>query len=76
MDKAIIAKKICEKYGIKWDETQMVAHVNGEEVISGMISAAFGMELLVSYDYNIEMSIIDRLAFSQYNMRSTAALVA
>lgn len=81
MDKAIIARAICEKYGIEWDETQSVSHVGREVVVPGMISAAFGQNRLNAFDYSIEIPPLDKaalskLASSAYNMRSAVVLVA
>lgn len=41
MDKEDIAKKICKKYRIRWDENQSVSHVEGQQVSSGTVCMAF-----------------------------------
>lgn len=81
MDKAIIAKKICEKYGIEWDDTQNIPHIGRKVVVPGMISAAFEQNRLGAHTYNIKTPPMVRTAlakdsYSEYSMKSTVVLVA
>lgn len=73
MDKSIIARTICEKYGIEWDESQSISHISGEAVTPGVISDAFGQNWLGVYNYSIEILTANR---NTYSMKSTTALVA
>ena len=47
MDKTSIARMICERYGIEWDENQSVSHIGEKAVAQGMISAALGQNCFV-----------------------------
>ncbi len=76
VDKSSIARMICERYGIEWDENQSISHIGEKAVAQGMISAALGQNCLDSYDYTVEMRTMDRRLFPEYNMKKMAALVA
>lgn len=76
MDKAAIAKKICERYGITWDKELTAPCFQGKTYTPDMVRAAFMENQEKSYLYEFEFNKTADLIFSNYGMTRVALLVA
>ena len=76
MDKAAIAKHICEKFGIKWDDRQKVAHLNGVPVSEGMVQAVFATDEKSYRTVETEFLKCDSVVIFECNAKNAIALAA
>ena len=76
MDKTAIAKRICERYGISWNESLTVPRFQGEVYTPNMISEAFMAEQDKGSFFIVKMIDSEDHVFSNYGMKTQTLLVA
>lgn len=76
MDKAAIAKQICEEFGIEWDERLTVPHIKNSPVSKGMVQAAFGIKATTYRTAEVAFLKCDSKATLKYNANGAIVLAA
>ena len=76
MDNVDIAKRICERYGITWDEKLTVPFFNNVELTPKMLETAFEIENSNGYAYKFTIAYSSNPSFSNYTLKAPGTLVA
>ena len=76
MDKAAIAKQICEELGIEWDKHLNVPYFKDAPVSKGMVQATFGIKTITYQTTEAVFLKCDSTATRKYNANGAIALAA
>ena len=76
MDNVDIAKKICERYGIAWNEELTAPYFNDVEMTPKMLETAFGIVNSCADNCEFKIAYSSSSSFSNYTIKASGTLVA